>query len=400
MVYRPARITGMGCICTPGINLSQCLRAIFENTAPEPSLPQRFAKQYVRNYPVFEVPSSFFEQNSWAGQHKFSLTARFVLAAVHEALDDAGYSVKELSSMRVGVCIGTTTGAALNFLSFYHAVKKGKNPSLTPIKRYLKSNPSLVIKEMLTLHGPCQTVVNACSSGTDAIGIGLSWLQADLCDLVIVGGADELTPIAYNGFISLMITDSERVKPFDKYRAGLNLGEGAAIMILEPFNGSQNRHGKTRGYVLGYGTANDAYHYTAPHPDGTGLKKAIYNALCSCDKKADDIAFINAHGTGTQDNDRVESFVLRDIFPETPFLSTKGYTGHALGAAGAIEAVLTVACLESGKVPGCAGFNNPDPDLKISPLKTVTGVSGHIAMSQSLAFGGSNSALILGGRGL
>jgi len=396
----PARVTGMGCICAAGQNLSRCLSTLFEGKAPNPSPPRRFSKRLSRRFPVFEVPASFFKQQFFSKNDNISITARFALAAVKEALNDAGYSIKALSSKRVGVCVGTTTGAALNFLSFYHEYKKGNHPPLTSIKRYLVSNPALVIKDVFELDGPCQTVVNACSSATDAIGIGLSWLQAGLCDIVIAGGADELTPIAYNGFISLMITDDQPSKPFDRNRKGLNLGEGAAMMVLEPYEVGQSRITKTRGYVLGYGSSCDAYHHTAPHPYGVGLKQAIVEALAYSGKKPKDISFINTHGTGTLDNDKVECYVIRDMFPGTPFISTKGYTGHALGAAGAIEAVLTIACMELGKIPRSAGFKNSDPELKISPVEEPTNLTGKIALSQSLAFGGNNSVLVVSREGL
>jgi 3-oxoacyl-[acyl-carrier-protein] synthase-1/3-oxoacyl-[acyl-carrier-protein] synthase II len=262
------------------------------------------------------------------------------------------------------------------------------------IQRYLRSNPAAVIARQFKLDGPTQTLVNACSSGTDAVGLGASWLRAGACDIVIAGGADELARVTYAGFSALMISDSEPCKPFDARRKGLNLGEGAGILILE--NPALCRQKAKRGYLLGYGSACDAYHLTAPRPDGAGLKQALHEAFAAAAVTPEQIAFVNAHGTGTPDNDRVESRVLNAVLPDVPFVSTKGYTGHTLGAAGGIEAVFTLACLLRGEIPANIGFSCPDPESPSSPVRENTRISGEVALSESLAFGGNNAVLILG----
>ncbi len=232
---------------------------------------------------------------------------------------------------------------------------------MADITRFLRSNPAEVVAREFDLTGPCQTIANACSSSTDAISIGALWIKSGICDIVLAGGADELSHVAWNGFASLMITDSSPCKPFDRDRQGLNLGEGAAMMVLESEGVRRGRGKGARAFILGSGASCDAYHLTAPHPEGRGLRRALKEAIASSGVETKEIAFVNAHGTGTQDNDRVESGVLNDMLPGVPFLSTKGYTGHTLGAAGAIEAAFTVACLEMGRIPKSAGFTNPDP---------------------------------------
>jgi 3-oxoacyl-[acyl-carrier-protein] synthase-1/3-oxoacyl-[acyl-carrier-protein] synthase II len=211
---------------------------------------------------------------------------------------------------------------------------------------------------------------------------------------VIAGGADELLRVTYAGFSSLMITDTQPCKPFDVKRKGLNLGEGAGILILESdaVRADKAVHGK----VLGYGSACDAHHLTAPHPDGAGLKLAMQEAFTAAGVTSADIAFVNTHGTGTPDNDRVEGRVLSELLPGVPFLSTKGYTGHTLGAAGGIEAAFTVACLQRGEIPASIGFSEPDPDVIVTPVIKNRCIDGDIALSESLAFGGNNAVLILG----
>lgn len=387
----PVAITGLGCICAAGTSLDGCMEALYSGKrAPAPST--RFNSDHPSRYPVFEVPA-------FSEPPELLRTSALGLHAAREAIADAGLDLETLRSLRVGVCVGTTVGSAMNNEQFCRDYRAGLDPDLAPIDRILRSNPAASIAREFGLTGPCQTVVNACASGTDAVGLAASWIRGGVCDMVIAGGADELGRITYNGFISLMITDPSPCKPFDRERKGLNLGEGAAMLVLESEGARTGRGKKARSYLLGYGTACDAHHLTAPKPDGEGLRYAIAEALSCCGTPAAAIAFVNAHGTGTPDNDRVESRVLADVLPGVPFLSTKGYTGHTLGAAGAIEAVFTIACLERGMIPANAGFATPDPELGGTPVEACTKVEGSIALSESLAFGGNNSVILLGKRG-
>lgn len=392
---RPTAVTGLGCLCAAGLNLEECLDSVFQGRR-DPKEPWKISSTHPVIHPVFEVPSRFFQDPHNVETEDQTLTTRFVLTATFEALSNAGWSMDELKTLRVGVCLGTTVGSAMNNEDFYRQFREAKRPSMQRIGRFLNNNPATAVARSLDVSGPCQTVVNACSSGTDAIGIGSSWIQGGDCDVVIAGGTDELCRVTYNGFISLMIADTGPCKPFDRNRRGLNLGEGAGVLVLESDQIRAKRRKKARGFVLGYGSSCDAYHLTAPHPQGLGLKRALTDALVRSGVTSQDIAFVNAHGTGTPDNDRVESLVLREMLPGVPFLSTKGYTGHTLGAAGGIEAVFSLASLESGKIPASIGFSTPDPELQISPVADTTKISGRAAISQSLAFGGNNGVLVFG----
>jgi 3-oxoacyl-[acyl-carrier-protein] synthase II len=387
----PVAITGLGCICAAGRDVDACMESLYSGRRA-PAEPTRFTSSHPTRYPVFEVPG--FQEPP-----ELLRTSALGLHAAREALADAGFDLAALSGLRVGVCVGTTVGSALNNEPFCRDYRAGLDPDLEPIERIMRSNPAQVIAREFQLNGPCQTVVNACASGTDAVGMAASWIRAGICDLAIAGGADELGRITYNGFISLMITDESPCKPFDLNRKGLNLGEGAGMLVLESEQLRARRGSRARSFLLGYGSACDAHHLTAPKPDGEGLRYAIAEALACCGTPAEAISFVNAHGTGTPDNDRVESRVLADLLPGVPFLSTKGYTGHTLGAAGAIEAVFTVACLERGLIPANAGFSTPDPNLGGTPVEVCTKVSGTLALSESLAFGGNNSVILLGTRG-
>ncbi len=389
MRHLPVAVTGLGCLCAAGATLPDCMATLFAGRR-QPKAPTLFTTGHAVTYPVFEAPLAEPESA------ELLRTSRLALVAAAEALADAGWTADALRGRRVGVCLGTTVGSTTSDEGFCRELRAGRHPDLAPMKRILKSNPARSLAREFGFSGPCQTIVNACSSGTDAVGQGAAWIRAGLCDLVLAGGADELGRVTYNGFTSLMITDESPVKPFDKNRRGLNLGEGAGILVLESEALRRERSKAACGFVLGYGSACDAHHLTAPHPEGLGLKRALAEALQCSGLTADELAFVNAHGTGTPDNDRVESRVLSEVLPQVPFLSTKGYTGHTLGAAGGIEAVFTLACLEQGRIPANVGFSEPDPELPATPVREVTAVSGQAALSESLAFGGNNAVLVLG----
>ncbi|MDR3669380.1 MAG: beta-ketoacyl-[acyl-carrier-protein] synthase family protein [Holophaga sp.] len=384
MIHAAVPITGLGCISAAGPSLEAGMASMFRG-GRDPRPPRRFSTGHPVPYPVFELPE-FREPPS------VLRTGALLLHAAREALADAGLDPERLATLRAGACIGTTVGSAMNDEGFCRALRAGENPSLAPMDRILRSNPAALLAREFGLSGPCQTVVNACSSGTDAVGLGASWIEAGLCDLVLAGGADQLSRITCDGFIAMRIAAPGPCRPFDRERDGLNLGEGAAVLVLEA---PGLRRARARAFVLGYGSACDAHHPTAPSPGGTGLGRAIREAMAAGGIAPAQLAFVNAHGTATPDNDRVESGVLATLLPRVPFLSTKGYTGHTLGAAGAIEAAFTVACLEQGRVPACAGFGAADPGLP-APVAENSPVRGAVALSQSLAFGGNNAVLALG----
>ncbi len=392
-VIPPVAITGMGCVCTAGPDLARCLKALDAGRrCPVP--PSRFPVGTLSGFPVFEVPSDYLD----CGRLKnpgTSNTVRLALRATREALQHAGIPEMELSCMRVGVCMGTSVGASLNFLDCYRAHRAGSMSDTSGFSRYLSANPAMAVAFELGVRGPVQTVVNACSSGADAIGMAASWIRQGLCDVAIAGGGDEISEVAYTGFIRLMITDNEPCRPFDATRKGLNLGEGAGVVVMESEGFRARRGASVLAELRGYGTIADAYHLTAPHPEGLGLRKAVAAALAEAGLQAKDIAFINAHGTATPNNDLVESVVFRDIFSSCPIVATKGMTGHTLGAAGAIEAIFAIAHLVRGMIPATVGFAHTDPELGIVPTTTPVTITGRAAISQSLAFGGNNSVLVL-----
>jgi len=382
-------ITGFGVISATGPSAKETLDAFYQGRR------QGAKAKWVRScleQPVFEITDLPHPENNTMR------TLQLAKQAVCEALETAKLTAP-LSGKRVGVCLGTTVACQLNDVEFLTAFRETGDAPMEPVDRYLSGNLAEAVAREIGATGPCTTVTNACASGTDAIGVACSWLNAGICDIVLAGGADELNRVPMAGFNALCILSSDLCRPFDQHRTGLNLGEGAGILVLETKESATQREVETDLYLAGYGTACDAYHLTAPRPDGEFLKTAIRTALADAAITPADIAFINAHGTATPDNDHVEGQTIAELFgTEIPMLSTKGYTGHTLGAAGGIEAVFTALALREQWIPACAGFSEKDENIPITPVTTRTNINGSFALSTSLAFGGGNSALVIARR--
>jgi 3-oxoacyl-(acyl-carrier-protein) synthase len=322
-------------------------------------------------------------------------TFALALAATREALATAGLASPP-DGFRLGVCLGTTVACQLNDIGFYRAYRETGHPPLDAVERFAAGSLAERIAHGVGAAGPCMTVVNACASGTDAVGVALAWLRAGLCDAVLAGGADEMSEIPASGFFALGLCSPEPCRPFDNDRQGLNLGEGAGCLVLEREASAQGRGLLPEVFAAGFGASADGHHLTAPHPDGAGLERAIRAALADAGIVPADIDFINAHGTATRENDRIEGQTLARVFgPSVRAVSTQGFTGHTLGAAGGVEAVFTALALREGWLPGCAGFATRDGTIPFAPPTEVTPVRGRFALSTSLAFGGNNSALVL-----
>lgn len=383
----PVLITGMGVVSAAGSGLEASLRSM---EAGERFVGPLTLFESPVQLPVFEVRGLPARQSS--GRMR---TMDLLELALDEALAQAGLSAG--SGLRIGVALGTTVACQLNDLDFYSTWRETHSAPLDSVDGYLRGNLAEAVAARLGAEGPRMVVVNACSSGNDAIGAALSWLNAGLCDIAIAGGADELNRIPLAGFKALGVASDEPCRPFDAHRKGLNLGEGAGVLVLETAASAAWRGVRSALRVCGYGSSSDAYHLTAPHPEGEGLIRAIRAALKQAGIQPSEIAFVNAHGTSTPDNDKVEGRALLKLFgPNIKVLSTKGYTGHTLGAAGGMEAVFTAAGLSNGWIPGSAGFQTLDETIGLIPTLGKTEIHGRYALSTSLAFGGNNAALVLG----
>ncbi len=402
-------ITGYGSISASGENSSSAQANLLKGQAmPTMIGSEFFPGDFIG--PCFQIEDSWIEKSSHVAdtpgliRAEVNRTITLALIAIKEGLGRSGYELEELQAKRVGIALGTTVGCTFHNEEYYKIWREGGDPDRFALTTYLKANLSARIQEILQVHGPRVVITNACASGTDAIGVAKTWLQQDLCDVAIAGGADELSRIACHGFKSLMLVSDKVCTPFDCNRKGLNLGEGAGILIMESESLAQKRGVTPYGRVLGYGIAGDAYHPTAPHPEARGLQLAIRKAMTEAGIQKEDIAMINAHGTGTPANDQAETGGLTALgFSDdsVPVVSTKGVTGHTLGAAGGVEAVFALMALNAGEVAGTVGCSELDPAFTFAPIEqgNLISLKGRIGLSQSLAFGGSNAALVLEGRG-
>ncbi len=404
----PVAVTGMGCMSGGGTDVNSLWQNLAQTVINCHPVPEYLFKT-ILDYPVFAAPANCFSESARLlvaetapgfKQESVSRTVLLTCSAAAEALQQAGVSADYLRSVRVGIVLGTTVGCTFHNEEYYSAWRSGLEPDLGPVQFYLAGNVASAMHRILGTSGPSAVITNACASGTDAIGVARNWLASGQCDIAIAGGADELSRVAYNGFVSLMLGDKNPCRPFNADRKGLNLGEGAGVVVLERQDESATRQCRPLGWVRGYGSAADAWHPTAPHPEGRGLKAALRQALRDCGDVKLVPALINAHGTGTKANDRAETAALAAIFPKTAELvvvSTKGITGHTLGAAGGIEAIFTLMALRAGQTPGTVGCLEPDPELSLLPVIQTENrqLHGSWGISQSLAFGGGNSALIL-----
>jgi 3-oxoacyl-(acyl-carrier-protein) synthase len=323
----------------------------------------------------------------------FDLPSRAIELAV-KAADEAVLDAGGVSAgPRLGVTFGSTLGGIGQWLS---ALRETKAPPLS----FNYGGPAQAVAAKYQAEGPLSTASVACASANAAVGAALDLLSEGRCDVVLAGGADALHDFVIHGFSSLKALDREPCRPFDRRRRGLNLGEGAAFLVLESEAHARHRGARIRAFVDGFGAAADAVHMTGPDREGRGAARAIAAALADASLPASEVGFISAHGTATQFNDLMEAKALRLVFGDradaVPTNSIKSAIGHTLGAAGALEAVMCVCALESGVVPPTPGLEELDPEIA---LRVVCGgaleAKPRAVVSTSSGFGGVNAAIVL-----
>jgi 3-oxoacyl-[acyl-carrier-protein] synthase II len=297
---------------------------------------------------------------------------------------------------RIAVVVGTALGGVEDI---EHALAGDGSPRRTLDGLY--DGPAHTLAAWLGARGPVLTVSAACASGATALGVGADLLREGAADLVVAGGYDILCRFVLRGFDALRSLTRERVRPFDRRRSGLLLGEAAGLVLLAR---EGDTAGPRLGRVLGHGSASDAAHIAAPDPDGRGLEAAIRAALAAADVAPADLDFVSTHGTATPLNDRIETAVLRRVLGRRadaiPVNSIKGALGHTMGAAAALEAIMCLLAAREGLIPPTVGYEEPDPacDLDYVP-GGCRSARPRLMLSTSLGFGGCNAALVLeGGR--
>ena len=382
-------ISGVGMVSGAGLNCRESMERFYD-----PALRRLPVKASSRCGTTLSDPFFELTELETQGTNRNNMLLRI---AVEEALANAKLTAAMLKTMRVGVCVGTTTAGQLNDIPLYAQLRSGDESNIDRVAEFVQSSPAELLCRQYGLNGPALTVSNACASGTDAAGIAQYWLSDGKCDLVLVAGVDELNRIPVAGFHALGVSSDKPCMPFDRNRSGLNLGEGAGCCIFEHPQHAAKRGFSANSEFLSYGNACDAYHATSPHPEGRGLETAIRLALARANITAGDVAFINAHGTSTRANDLCEGKVFDRVFgKDVPYLSTKGWTGHTLGAAGTLELAFTVLMLQAGRIPASCGFSEADPEIPGAPSAgEIVLKNPEYALSDSLAFGGSNAAVVI-----
>jgi 3-oxoacyl-[acyl-carrier-protein] synthase II len=324
---------------------------------------------------------------------------RIALAAAREALADADLAPADRADM--GLYVGAVGGGMLEGEDWYCEEGRSGRPSpkIRALRSILPVSHADVLAWRLRLGGPTETVVMACASGAASIALGADMIRAGVTPLVLAGGVDALTRICFMGFNALKLLDPEPCRPFDRGRRGMSIGEAAAFLVLEDAEHCRVRGARVLGELLGAGMTTDAHHVTAPQPEGEGMIHAMVQALAASGLEPRDIGYVNAHGTGTPQNDRVEALALARVFGEGGMLvsSTKSLVGHTMAAAGSVEAAATLLTLQHGLVPPTANLRHCDPDI---PFDCVPGTARPLelraALSNSFGFGGLNVSLLFG----
>ena len=400
-------VTGMGAITPVGNNVQDFFEGIVEGKCgidditlfDTSNFKVKFAGE-VKNYNA----EDFFDRKVIKRLDRF---VQFAIISSREAFKDSGMTKENTDFERVGVFVSSGIGG-LRTIEEQNEIllKKGADrisPMYIPMTICNMASGNIAIE--LGLKGESESIVTACASGTHSIGEAYRTIKHGYQDAVLCGGCEaSITPSGIAGFTNIKalntVNDKYRASiPFDKERGGFVMGEGAGILVLEELEHAKKRGAKIYAEVVGYGASSDAYHITSPAPDGNGGKRAMVNAMNDAKITPDKVTYINAHGTATPLNDKYETIAIKSAFPncyEKLYVSsTKGHTGHLLGAAGAIEAIICVKALQEDIIPPTIGYKVKDEecDLNVVPNKAIK-AKVEYAMSNSLGFGGHNSSII------
>lgn len=344
-----------------------------------------------------EVPAEALA--ALAASRRRSRADRMALAAAREALADADLAKPD--RMDMALVVGAVGGGMLEGEAWYWGELGGPPPApdIGALRSILPASHADMLAWRLGLGGPRESVVMACASGAASIALGGDLIRSGVTPLVLAGGVDAITRICFMGFNALKLLDPEPCRPFDRARRGMSIGEAAAFVVLEDVEHCRGRRGRALGELLGAGVTTDAHHVTAPHPEGEGMRRAMTAALAAAGREPGDIDYVNAHGTGTPQNDRVEALAMARVFGEGRVLvsSTKSLIGHTMAAAGSVEAAATLLALGHGLIPPTANLRDPDPEVPFDCVAQTARPAGlRAALSNSFGFGGQNVSLIFG----
>ncbi|MFP8885485.1 MULTISPECIES: beta-ketoacyl-[acyl-carrier-protein] synthase family protein [Streptomyces] len=394
-------VTGIGLVTPGGIGTGpswEAVRAGRPTAAVDPALRDNSVRISCR-VPGFDAERLLGARRAL----RLDPFVQFALVAAREALADAGLDPQTWDGARVGVVLGCADGGPGTVEAQHHVLgergAKAVSPLLLPMQLPNMLAGQTAIEFGAT--GPNLVVATACASGATAIGTARDLLALHRCDAVLAGGSEAMiTPLVMAGFAQMGALSRREddpaaaSRPFDADRDGFVAGEGAGVLVLERAVDARARGAHVHGRIVGYGASADAHHMTSPHPDGTGAELAVRAALADAGAAPGDVEHFNAHGTSTPLNDLAEAVMVRRTLTGDPVVtSTKGVTGHLLGAAGAVEAAFTVLAVEHGLVPPTANLHTLDPRMDIRVADTAARSPIDFALSNSCGFGGQNAVL-------
>jgi 3-oxoacyl-[acyl-carrier-protein] synthase II len=357
-----------------------------------------FRSQIAGEIDLFDLQGRFtpYQRRRWSRSEQLGVVA------ATEAIEDAGLLDQALDRTRVGVLLGAGTGDLVRNEEYYFALLTEGIDRTRPtwIHHHFSNAPVDVIAQHFGLEGARSCVAAACSSSAIAIGQAADMIVDGELDAAICGGTDALARLTFSGFNALRLMDPEPCRPFDKGRQGMSIGEGAAMLVLEDMARAKARGATVYAELAGYSVACEAYHATAPEPEGKAVGGMIRRALADAGVSADEVDHVNCHGTATPQNDRAESRGLHVVFGERarqiPINSIKSMVGHCLGTAGAIEAAVLALTVDRGVIPPTIHHETTDPECAVDVVANVAReVPVRCGVSTSLAFGGNDAALVM-----
>ena len=390
-------VTGAGVVSAIGCGKQETLSSLLASRSGIAPVARLQTKD--RGFLLGEVPftdAALKERLCLAPDAMVSRTSLLGIVALQEALEEAGLHPSDLHEMPL--LSGTTVGGMDCTERFYREIF---SPDSTPHDACITIHDCGASTEAIAGYfGGCAfstTLSTACSSAANALIFGANLIKAGLADRVVAGGSESLSDFHLHGFDALMIVDRQPCRPFERTRAGLNLGEGAAFLILESEASVRNRGAVPIAELSGYGNACDAFHQTASSESGEGPFLAMSQALAMAGLPASAVDYINAHGTGTPNNDASESAAIRRVFGERvpPVSSTKAFTGHTTSASGSIEAVFCLLALRHGFLPANLNWREPDPSCILPLTELRSGVAPVHVLCNAFGFGGNDSSLLL-----
>jgi len=401
-------VTGVGLVTPCGIGIDNVWNNILNGQSGIGPLTRfdisRFDTKFAGEVKEFN-PEDYIQPKE---VKKMDLFIHYALAAAHIAVNDAGLDMGKENPERVGVVVGTGLGG-LPTIEKYHSVLLERGPGrITPffIPMLIANEAPGHIAIQHGFKGPNLCIVTACATGAHSIGDACRIIQYGDADVMAAGGSEaNLTPLTVGGFnamkaLSTRNDDPRKAsRPFDRDRDGFVVAEGSGIVILEELEHAKQRGAKIYAELTGYGYNGDAYHITAPCPDGDGFIRCIRMALKDAQISPDNVDYINAHGTSTKLNDYIETLAVKEVFKEKayriPMSSTKSMTGHLLGAAGAVEAIFSVLSIRDQVCPPTINYENSDPECDLDYVpNTARNHEINVVMSNAFGFGGTNSTLV------